>query len=434
MTLSEASEYIAGIPRFAKKTKPENTKELMRRLGNPEDSFRVIHIAGTNGKGSVSAFLESILRTEGFRTGLFTSPHLVSVRERFQIQREEVPEGTFLRAFRKVLDVTGKMIQEGYEHPAYFEFLFAMGMLIFQEEKIDVLVMETGLGGRLDATNCVRHPNLTVITSISFDHMEYLGSTLIEIAGEKAGIIKQGVPVVLDCFPREEFDVNEAVSVVRRKAAEMNAPLHEVTRSMAEGVFFSERGLSFSINNSWYHHQKVSIPFFADYQVENCTVAMTAAAIFGCIAGHFSLQSVLSGVSDTHWMGRMEAVMPGVILDGAHNADGIVQFLHTAERIHKIRHLGLLFAAVCDKDYRKMVKEICQDGLFDFVITTEISGPRMLPADRLKEVFEQNADVPVVAVKQIPEAFRMACRMRGDRVLFCAGSLYLVGEIRKELR
>lgn len=126
--------------------------------------------------------------------------------------------------------------------------------------------------------------------------------------------------------------------------------------------------------------------------------------------------------------------MPGVILDGAHNADGIVQFLHTAERIHKIRHLGLLFAAVCDKDYRKMVKEICQDGLFDFVITTEISGPRMLPADRLKEVFEQNADVPVVAVKQIPEAFRMACRMRGDRVLFCAGSLYLVGEIRKELR
>ena len=179
MTLSEASEYIAGIPRFAKKTKPENTKELMRRLGNPEDSFRVIHIAGTNGKGSVSAFLESILRTEGFRTGLFTSPHLVSVRERFQIQREEVPEGTFLRAFRKVLDVTGKMIQEGYEHPAYFEFLFAMGMLIFQEEKIDVLVMETGLGGRLDATNCVRHPNLTVITSISFDHMEYLGSTLI---------------------------------------------------------------------------------------------------------------------------------------------------------------------------------------------------------------------------------------------------------------
>lgn len=449
MTYGEACGYIENIPKFTSKNRPEHTRELLERLGHPEECFRVIHVAGTNGKGSVCAYLESILREEGFLTGLFTSPHLVSIRERFQIGRKPVGEEEFLDAFQKVRSCVRQMQADGLPHPAYFEFLFAMGMLIFRRKKIDVLVMETGLGGRLDATNSVMHPDLTVITSISFDHTEYLGSTIGQIAGEKAGIIKKGVPVIADGFPRKQFDIEEALGVIRVRAEEMHAPLTIVSpltgapspagsgkeRAFCEisDICYMEDGIEFSVSCRFYDHVRVHLPFLADYQIENCLLAMTAAAVFGNTAGGWSEKTVLTGIRNTRWPGRMERVLPGIVVDGAHNDDGIEQLLRTVRRVAEKKKVSLLFSAVRDKDYTGMVREMCEGQIFSSVVTTEIPGPRKVPACELADIFRRYTDAPVEAEADIGAAFRLAKDRKKDSVLFCAGSLYLAGGIEAEI-
>ena len=198
MTYREAVNYIEEIPKFAVKHPKEHTREFLKRLGNPEQGLRIIHVAGTNGKGSVCAYMQAMLMAEGKRTGFFTSPHLVSMNERIRLNNRQITDEQFLEVFRKVKAVVDEMAEEGISHPSYFEFLFGMGMTVFAEEMPDYVILETGLGGRLDATNSVEHPVLSIITSISLDHTQYLGSTIAEIAGEKAGIIKENVPVICD--------------------------------------------------------------------------------------------------------------------------------------------------------------------------------------------------------------------------------------------
>ena len=190
MTYEEICEYIYKIPKFTKKNSLAHTKELMRRLKNPQDSFAVIHVAGSNGKGSVCAFISSILREAGFRTGLFTSPHLVCMEERFCIDGKNCSREDFVWAYGQVRQAVAEMQEEKMAHPSFFEYLFAMGMVIFKKKGVKYLVLETGLGGRLDATNIFSKPLLTVITSISLEHTEILGDTIEKIAAEKAGIIK----------------------------------------------------------------------------------------------------------------------------------------------------------------------------------------------------------------------------------------------------
>ena len=218
MNYEEAVAYIEETPKFTTKNKMEHTKECLKRLGNPQDKFRVIHVAGTNGKGSTCAFLTSILREAGYSCGLFTSPHLVVINERFQINEKNISDEVFLDAFCKVKELADELVKEGNYHPTYFEFLFLMGMVIFADADVDYVVLETGLGGRLDATTAVENPVACVITSISFDHMQYLGNTIEEIAGEKAGIIVPGVPVIYD------GNDQKAAEVIRERAQELNSP------------------------------------------------------------------------------------------------------------------------------------------------------------------------------------------------------------------
>ena len=203
MNYEEAVAYIEETPKFTTKNKLSHTKECLRRLGNPEKKFRVIHVAGTNGKGSTCAFLTSIFREAGYSCGLFTSPHLVTINERFQINEQNIDDDTFLAAFLKVRALADELVAECSYHPTYFEMLFLMGMVIFADAGVDYVMLETGLCGRLDATTAVEEPAACVITSISFDHMQYLGNTIREIAGEKAGIIVPGVPVIFDGNDKE---------------------------------------------------------------------------------------------------------------------------------------------------------------------------------------------------------------------------------------
>ena len=349
MNYEEAVAYIEEIPKFTTKNKMEHTKECLKRLGDPQDKFRVIHVAGTNGKGSTCAFLTSVLREAGYSCGLFTSPHLVVINERFQINEKNIDDETFLHAFCKVKALADELVEEGNYHPTYFEFLFLMGMVIFADAGVDYVVLETGLGGRLDATTAVENPVACVITSISFDHMQYLGNTIEAIAGEKAGIIVPGVPVI--------YDGNDpkAAGVIRAKAQELNSPYYEVTRKDTEIIRNTRSGIDFSFKNEYYGNTVFSIPFIAVYQVMNSSLALKTIEVLKDVIP-VSADAVKKGLLETRWQGRMETVLPGVIVDGAHNEDGVAKFVETAAHFQKEYPLTLLFSAVDDKDYTDMIR------------------------------------------------------------------------------
>ena len=424
MTYEEAEAYINSVPKFTSKNKPENTMELIRRLGHPERSMKVIHVAGTNGKGSVCAFLSSMLTEGGKRTGLFTSPHLVKINERFQINNEPVSDEIFLNAYERVMKLVEEMQKDGFYHPAYFELLFAIGMVIFEEAQVEYLILETGLGGRLDATNIVEKPVVTVITSISLDHTEILGDTIEEIAGEKAGIIKQNIPIVYD--GREK----RAEKVILQKAKEQNAkavPLDEEKLSIQGST---DHSVDYVFDNPAYKGHLITVPYLAPYQVRNSALALLAMEEIDP-QHEISLETRLQAIRDTRWQGRMETVLPGVIVDGAHNEDGVHEFVRTLRQVGSSRRIVMLFSAVVEKNYEEMVHTICDTGCIQEVVVTEIHGSRIVPAEELAAVFRKFTSVPVTAISSIEEAFDTAMEKKGEGLLFCVGSLYLVGEVKK---
>lgn len=430
MTFEEACSYIDETPKFTKKHSLDHTRECLRRLGNPEKAFSVIHVAGTNGKGSVCAFLDSVLRTAGYRTGLFTSPHLVDIRERFMVAGEMISREEFLAAFEKVLELSLEMEKEGEGHPTYFEMLFLMGMLIFKDKGAEIVVLETGLGGRLDATTAVPNPLVCVITSVSLDHVQYLGNTVEQIAAEKAGIIVPGVPVVYDA---NDPKAAEVISNIASRAGSRSVPV-KVSDTIVKKK--SRAGIDFSLNNDYYDKNTLfHIPFIADYQVMNAALAVrTLEVLTGCGQISVSREDVIGGIANTSWPGRMETVLPGVILDGAHNEDGIRKFAETAEYFTGDFSISLLFGAVNDKDYPDMIGLIAGKIRPESVVTTQIGGAREVPAAELAQLFRENGCADVTAEPDPKKAFRLALQKKQeDGLLFCVGSLYLVGEIKKEV-
>ena len=426
MNYEEAVAYIDETPKFTKKNSLDHTKECLRRLGNPQDKFKVIHVAGTNGKGSTCAFLTSVLREAGYSCGLFTSPHLVEINERFQINEVNIDNDTFLKAFEKVKVLADELVAEGSYHPTYFEMLFLMGMVIFAEAGVDYVTLETGLGGRMDATTAVENPVACVITSISLDHMQYLGDTVAKIAGEKAGIIKEGVPVIYD--GRNE----EAEKVIKNRAKELHAPAFALKEEMYEILGNTDKSIDFCLNCGYYEHAKVTAPYLAPYQVVNSSLALLAMDVIDP-KQEISQDLRIRAIKETKWQGRMETVLPGVIVDGAHNADGIAQFVKTVQSVQERYRIVLLFSAVVEKNYEEMIHTICSQTTPSAVVVTEIKGDRIVPAGELSEVFAKYTDAQIVTEPDIEKAFERACTLRQDGLLFCAGSLYLVGEIKEIL-
>lgn len=428
MNYEEAVAYIEETPKFTTKNSLEHTKECLKRLGNPQEKFRVIHVAGTNGKGSTCAFLTSILREAGYSCGLFTSPHLVKINERFQINEVMISDEVFLQAFQKVKALSEELVAEGSYHPTYFEMLFLMGMVIFAEAGVDYVTLETGLGGRLDATTAVEHPVACVIASISFDHMQYLGNTIEEIAFEKAGILVPGVPVIFD------GNNEKAAAVIKKRAAELEIPAFEVRLEDTEILSTSQAGIQFRLKDAFYGETAFSIPFIARYQVMNGALALKTMEVLQKVLP-VSVDQIQEGMWKTRWQGRMETVLPGVIVDGAHNEDGVEKFVETAEHFQKEYPLTLLFSAVDDKDYRDMIKTICSRIAFRHVVVTQVGGYRMVPAEELGKIFKEMGCTSVEVCEEIPEAFAQARKAKGeDGMLFCVGSLYLVGEIKDVIR
>ena len=426
MNYTEAVDYIETIPKFTVKHPPEHTRELLSRLGNPQEGIKIIHVAGTNGKGSVCAYLNAMLLAGGKKTGLFTSPHLVRINERFQINGEDVSDEQFLNAFLKVEKAAKEYEAEGEGHPSYFETLFLMGMLIFKEAGVEYLVMETGLGGRLDATNVVEKPLACIITSISRDHTEYLGDTLEAIAGEKAGIIKAGVPVIYDASQPGP------ASVIAAKAKEMGSPAWPMEPSFYEMKTQSREGITFTFAYPGGEKAELAIPYVAKYQMMNASLAFYTMHILQDV--HDIPKNVLAeGLSKIKWPCRMEMAAPGVIIDGEHNEDGIAQFVSTAGYFAKENEITILFTAVADKHYHEMIGEICEGIHPSHVVATQIDGSRVVPAEVLAEDFRKAGCTDVCAEPEIGAAYEKALGKKGSGMLFCVGSLYLAGELKAYL-
>lgn len=427
MNYDETVSYILNIPKFTKKNGLEHTRELLDRLSNPQDSMKVIHVAGTNGKGSVCAFVNGILLESGQTVGMFTSPHLETLNERFRINGCVVSDEDFIEASETVLCAVHQMQREKKPHPTFFEFLFAMAMVLFQKFRVEYAVLETGLGGRLDATNVVKHPAVTVITSIGLDHTQILGDTLEQIASEKAGIIKTGVPVIYDSSRQC------TAAVIEETAKKRCAPVYPVERKILTNLLNTDKTVDFSYYSRYYGNIDISVENVAMYQALNAALAVRAVEQIDR-GRKLHAVAIRDGIRKTRWPGRMEQVLPGVILDGAHNEDGICGFLETVRNLGKRGKRVLLFSAVQDKQVDRMIEDICISNLFDVFVLTQLSDNRGLPIQKLKEEFSSATEKTILTAPDAEAAFLEARRQMGDGILFCVGSLYLVGELKKVIR
>ncbi len=377
----------------------DRIRKVLHGLGDPQRAYRVVHVAGTNGKGSTCAMIEAALRAAGVRTGLFTSPHLVEPTERIQVDGFPVTPEQFQRAFTVVHETAEALDLDC--HPTYFETVTAMGFWLFRELHVETAVVEVGLGGRLDATNVVE-PALTVITPIDFDHEIYLGHTLEAIAGEKAGILKAGVPAL---FARQR---PEAAAVLDRRAAKLGIAIHRAEDFPVRDLEIDARGSRFS---------ELCCPLAGEHQVENAQTAAVALQVLGVDP---------RGIAETRWPGRLEHVSPNpdIILDGAHNPAGARALAEYLKRFYSDRKLWLIYGAMRDKSVEEIAGILFP--LAQELIFTAPKFSRALRPEALEELDERGRTAP-----SIREALDLARNhASADDVIVISGSLFLVGEAR----
>ncbi|HLZ24124.1 MAG TPA: folylpolyglutamate synthase/dihydrofolate synthase family protein [Ktedonobacterales bacterium] len=406
-------------------------RALLAALENPHMSYRVIHVAGTKGKGSTSAMIAAILRAAGQRTGLYTQPDLHTFRERMRVDGAIIPEAEVVRLAPQVRDALAT-VDPALGPFITYEIATALAFLYFREAGVQVAVIEVGLGGRLDATNVVE-PAISVITSISYDHMQVLGNTLAEIAGEKAGIIKRGVPVVTSAM------APEAISTIERIAAEREAPLIRVGPSGTPSAAFTYQPAHWDSSRQWFSitgpHgtlNDVELALLGEHQIENAAAALAVAERLdhdGILA--VSEDAVRAGLRDARWPARLQVVRrePWVVVDGAHNADSFAKLFAALRRHFPFERLILVLGLMADKDQAGIAAEIAQAGV-ETVVATSIAMPRAAPPEGLAALLAVKA--PTVRAETRPttaEALAEALRRAGPYDLVCvAGSLYIAGE------
>ncbi|MCI8897137.1 MAG: bifunctional folylpolyglutamate synthase/dihydrofolate synthase [Lachnospiraceae bacterium] len=426
----EAERYINSIPRFTGKNSMEDTVRFLEHLGSPAQHCRIIHVAGTNGKGSVCAYLCSVFREAGISAGMFISPHLVSMRERLVADGVIATEEEFLQAFTAVREklsaLPSELVQESY-HPSFFEFLFFMAMVFFEKKGVEYVVLETGLGGRLDATNSVQRKDMCVITSIGYDHTEYLGETLWEIAGEKAGILRPGVPVVYSAGQKE------AARRIEECAAGVGAETVPLPEHAIKEIKIQHKTIDFSLHLNYYDYIGFTVSMPAVYQAENAALAVTALVRLG--DGRITVPVMQEGIRKTAWEGRMEEILPSVFLDGAHNIDGIRAFLETV-RLHPCKgKRKLLYSVVRDKKYQAVTEAVALSGLFHEIGVVALKDERALPLTILEDSYRQYTGFICRAYDDLDSAFRELVQEKDDEdMVYIVGSLYLAGEIKALLR
>jgi len=435
-TYKQAEEYILEVPKFTTKNPLEETRGFYRFLQErdyrEESLGKVVHVAGTNGKGSVCSFLHSVCKESGYRVAMFTSPHLITMRERFVIDGEMVSEGDFLKAFLWLEESVEAYHEINKEYqPTFFERLFFMGLYLFQNAGVDITIMETGLGGRLDTTNVLENPSLCVITEIGLDHMAYLGDTIEKIAEEKAGIIKTGIPVVF-ADKREESS-----AVIERKAAEKQSYCYKVSKNAYKINKIRKKYIDFSLSSRYYDYGGLIMETTAVYQLENAAIAVAAIEVLKEKEGlnQITHETIRTGIRKMRWPGRMEEVLPQVYIDGAHNEDGVEAFLASVRagwQQEEGKRCFLIFSAVNDKKYDKMIEMLTElSCITDFCIT-KIPGQRGVRIDELEKQFRIYTNRNIHVFEEITAAFDYCMRQKGERdVVYIVGSLYLAGLVEE---
>lgn len=420
MNYKETMEYIAQAAKYGISPGLSSVKELCRRLSDPQKGLKFIHIAGTNGKGSVSAFLTSVLKCGGYRVGRYLSPALFDYREIIQVNGRPVSKAALCRGIELVKGACDEMVLEGMGHPTRFEMETALGFWYFRERKCDIVVLEAGMGGLLDATNIVEDTCLAVLTSISMDHMRFLGDTLSRIAEQKAGILKAG------CRAVTLEQKSEAEDVIRRKAASLGCPLSIMRKNQISHVRYGLEKQRFDYGG-W---KAVEITLAGQYQVENAALALEALGILGELGFPVPEEKLRKGMLETKWPGRFTLVAkkPWFVADGAHNEDGArrlaesVRFYFPGKRIFSI--MGMLR----DKEYGKVVA--LTHALADQIITVTPPGnPRALSAYELAQEIAR-VHGKVTAADSLEEAVEMARLLAGkEDVILAFGSLSFLGRL-----
>lgn len=403
-------EYLYGLERFGIKPGLAVMEQMMEALGHPEQSFRSIHVTGTNGKGSTCAMMESLLRTAGYKTALYTSPHLYAFNERIRVGGMNIPDQVLLELITEIRLI----VEREHVQPTFFEFTTALAFLYFSRSKIDIAVIEVGMGGAYDATNVIT-PLVSVVTNVGLDHMEYLGPTTHHIAREKAGIIKEGVPVVT---AEQDPDI---LRIFVGRAEEQHTNVIRVQDAVrAKKISSDLTGQQVQLDSF-----VIQLPLLGDHQIINMETAIAAIGAISAKGFVVPQESIVTGISRTSWEGRLQIVSrdPLVIIDGAHNQDGarvLASFLSTISR-----HDVLVFAAKKGKDISDMQHLIIP--LFSHVIVTEGS---FLPqkaevlAEKIRSVHKN-----VSVEKHVPDALRSAKKLvPKDGTIVVTGSLYMIAD------
>jgi dihydrofolate synthase/folylpolyglutamate synthase len=431
--IADPLDWLFGLDQFGIKLGLENIQTIVRALGHPERSFRSVHIAGTNGKGSVTAMVAAACTAAGHRTARYTSPHLIDLSERFVVDGTPADASAMRRAVEDVRDIIERLRVEErlVVQPTFFEVTTAVGFELFRRAGAEVAVCEVGLGGRLDATN-VLDPVATAITSIGFDHQQYLGTTLREIAREKAGIIKAGVPVVLGSMPAEALA--EITSVAARVGAAVSAVEHYDPEALASGPQSADsvsRRVHLRSSTRDYGDIRLSLP--GDHQVGNALVAIRLLEFMDAAGISMPLPAIVHGLEHAAWPGRLDLrrLTGGreILLDAAHNPDGaaaLVQFLTAA----KWSPVPIVFGVMRDKDVETMLHMLA--GVSSTLFLTRAANPRSAdPLELAERVRRMNPELPVVVEPDPLRALERAWQT-SSRIVLC-GSIFLIGDLLKEL-
>ena len=419
-------EYLERLRVFGSNYGLERTEKLLEKLGNPHEKIKLIHIAGTNGKGSTSSILGNILISHGYRVGFFNSPHLEDIEETIRINNENIKEEEFIELINEIKVYVDEVIEEGFNHPTEFEVLTCIMFLYLYRKKVDFGIIEVGLGGRLDSTNVI-NPILSIITSISLDHINILGDNITEITKEKCGIIKKNTPVIT-CMQKDE-----ALEVIIEKASLMNSNLI-VSNSN------NFRFINVSFNDKIYQEvgfkfdekeEILKLPLLGDHQIINLSLAISAIKELNSLNYiDLDIEKVKFGVFNTKWNGRLEVINkePIIVLDGAHNLEGIEVLKRSIDKYFKFNNLYLIIGILKDKEVEKMVEVITPSA--NKVYTLEPNSIRAEKAETLKEIikkYNDNVEYFEDYNKAIEDVLSKANEK--DLILVC-GSLYMIGSIR----
>ena len=425
MTYQETLDRIHSFQKFGSRLGLERMTRLLELLGNPQETMKVIHVAGTNGKGSVCRYLYAVLQENGYKTGLYTSPFLERFTERIECGGSEISEADLIRYTEKALDKVDIMLTEGMESPTEFELVTAIAFLYFSEQEVDFLVLEVGLGGIGDSTNMMSKPLMSVITSISFDHMEYLGDTLEKIAVEKAGIIKPGVPVVFN------VEDEKAAAAIRRIAGEKGSRIYEVCNTLCDIKEKTVDNYVFDVEILGTEYRNLAVSMIGDHQIGNAVCALTVLEVMRQEnLVQLDMGKLYSGFKKARQTGRFEILSkePFVIIDGAHNEAGAESLRAVMTEHFPDSRILLVTGMLADKKIDKLLDNF--EMIADDFIATEPDNPRKLSAIDLCSMIQKRGK-SCTAIEDPERAFRYACKLSSSYdVTVYAGSLYLIGKIR----